>query len=270
MSYTSSEQVRHHLITPSALRDQVVNQPVALKSTDVVQFYGGTVEASSVLVKSIKTNDPTRVKVTLTGQSTSFASQPVVPGSVVVASDSSLGIIFSENVDYIIDYTDGDLIIKTGGSLSVEQEVSIWHVPFTLYLSGTDYQLRAERGEIKRLTSSSIADGETVYLDYAPVYLSFTDEIVNNAVVMANGMVESEVDPDGQFEADSTLGAAATYRALEIICRAAASRALAGHQGDDRTALVWIKLAQDYVGKSEQLLRAFHPPYDNPRPPARS
>jgi len=87
------------------------------------------------------------------------------------------------------------------------------------------------------------ACGEAVWLDYQPVYVSVADEIVDNAVAMANGMVENELDPDRQFEVDPTLAAGATYRALEIVCRAAASRELSAQRGGDRMAATWLKLA---------------------------
>lgn len=270
MSYTSADQVRHHLVTPYPLEDRVTDQRVVLDGIDSIQFYGGAVESSSLLVKSVHTNDPTRVSLTLNSQSTPFASGSILNGSVVVASDSSLGTIYIENIDYVIDYTAGTLAIKGGGSLSGGMQVSLWFVPFTIYQDETDYDLQADRGEIKRLAGGTIAAGETVYLDYVPIYVSFTDEIVDNAVAMANGMVENEVDPDGQFEADHTLSAAATYRALEIVCRAAASRELAGRRGTHQVALGWIKLADDFITKADRLMRAFHPPFDNPRPPVRS
>jgi len=87
---------------------------------------------------------------------------------------------------------------------------------------------------------------------------------------MANGMVETEVDPNREFEVDPTLSAAATYRALEIVCRAAASRELAASRSGDRVASVWIKLADGYSERSELLLRGFRPPYESPRNPVRS
>jgi hypothetical protein len=102
------------------------------------------------------------------------------------------------------------------------------------------------------------------------VFVSVTDEIVENAVALANGMVESEVDPEREFEANARLSASATYRALEVVCRAAASRELASQSGTDKVASVWIKLADDYGGRSDQLLNAFRPPCAGPRNPQRS
>jgi hypothetical protein len=189
---------------------------------------------------------------------------------VVVASDSSLGTVYQENTDYVVDYATGLLTVKAGGALTANQGVTVWMIVYGLYTESADFSVRADRGEIKRLTGGSIAVGETVYLDYVPVYVSVTDEIVDNAVSMANGIVENEVDPDRQFEVDPTLSAAATYRALEIVCRAAASRELASQRGGDRIAATWIKLADDHSQRSEMLMRSFRPPYDGPKSPVHS
>jgi hypothetical protein len=78
------------------------------------------------------------------------------------------------------------------------------------------------------------------------------------------------VDPDSQFGADPVLQASATYRALEIICHAAAARELSSLRGEDRTAVAWMKLAETYATRSEQLLRLFRPPYTGPTAPVHS
>ena len=270
MSYTNAEQVRHHLITPFPVADQILDQAMIMPSSNSYRFYGGAVDSGSVRVKSLQSTIPQRIDVTLSGGTGSVGAAPILSGSVVVASDSSLGTVYRENLDYVFDYTSGRLSTKTGGALSASQSVTIWYVPFSLYSSGTDYSLTAASGEIRRLVAWSIAAGERVWLDYQPVYVSVAEEIVTNAVAMANGMVESEVDPNREFEVDPTLSAAATYRALEIVCRAAASRELAASRSGDRAATVWIKLADGYSDRAELLLRSFRPPFDSPRNPVRS
>lgn len=270
MSYTNAEQVRHHLVIPYPVQDQIVDQPVTLAGSDYVRFYGGGVEAATLLVKSIQSVTPSRTDVTFIGGTVSIIAGPIVPGSVIVASDSSLGTLFQENLDYIVDFKTGSLTVKAGGALSANQAVTVWYLAYTLYAEGTDFSLSADRGELKRLSGGTIAPGETVYLDYQPRYVSVADEIVDNAVAMANAMVENDVDPDRQFEVDATLTAAATYRALEIVCRASASRELASGRAGDRIAAIWIKLAEGYSDRSEKLLRDFRPPYSGPNNPARS
>ena len=269
MSYTNVELVRHHLVAAFPTQEKVADQPLVLES-DYVTLFNGSVEESSVTVKSLQSNLPTRVTITLNGERNSLVSSPLAPGTVLAASDSSLGTIYSENVDYVIDYALADLIIKNGGALSIGQTVTVWYQPYFVYSVGIDYQLDTEHGRIKRLAGGAIASGETVYLDYSPVYLSFNDELLTNAVLEANGLVEKEVDPNGQFGADPVLQASATYRALEIICRASAARELSSLRGEDRTALAWMKLAEMYAARSEQLLRSFRPPIDGATAPVHS
>jgi hypothetical protein len=181
-----------------------------------------------------------------------------------------MGTLYVENIDYAIDYTVGTIAVKSDGLLNVGQIVTVWYQQFASYTEGTDYQIKADSGEIKRMSSGDIADGETVYLDYAPIYDSFNDDILNNAVAEANSLVEQEVDPDGQFGADRTLQAAATQRALAIICRTAAARELSSRRGEDRTALAWMKLSDQYASGSEQLLNRFRPPIKGPSAPVHS
>lgn len=269
MSYTNVELVRHHLVAAFPTQDKVYDQAVIIES-DYVTFFNGPVEEPSVLVKSVQSNIPTRVTVTLNSERTSLVAAPLVRGSVLVASDSSLGTVFTENVDYVIDYELGDLIIKEGGGLSVGQTITVWYQDYFIYTASGDYQLDADRGRIKRLSGGDIAAGETVYLDYAPVYQSFNEEILTRAVLEANGLIEREVDPDRQFGADSMLQSCATYRALEIICRASAARELSSLRGEDRTALAWMKLAETYATRSVELMRSFRPPFDGPATPALS
>jgi len=270
VSYTNVEQVRHHLVARFPIQDCIRDQIMVVTGNDYTPFYGGAVEESSFRVKSHQTNEPTRTSFNLASGRNSLVSAPLVRGSVVVASDSSLGEVYIENLDYIVDYDTGDLIAKSGGGLSSGQSVTVWYMVYTLYEAGSDYQVRAERGEIRVLAGGDIADGEAVWLDYQPVHQSFNEEILANAVVTANGLVEREVDPDRQFGADTTLGAAATCRALEIICRTAAARELTGKHGADKNALVWMKLADEYTEQADKLLRAFRAPYSGPAAPRHS
>ncbi|MEW5995224.1 MAG: hypothetical protein AB1744_12655 [Candidatus Zixiibacteriota bacterium] len=91
--------------------------------------------------------------------------------------------------------------------------------------------------------------------------------MLNKAVLEANALVERDIDPDRQFGADPVLQSGATYRALEIICRASAARELSRARGEDRTALAWMKLADGYAARADQVLRSFHPPFTGPSTP---
>ena len=270
MSYTSVEQVSQHLIIPYPIEEQVTEQPVTLPESAYVCFFGGGVDANSVRVKAVRSVTPSRTDIVLSDGAASMTAAMIVPDSVVVASDSSLGTVYVENVDYIVDYGGGRLSVKAGGRLTPGQTVSVWFLPYELYQEGSDFSLDAAGGRIRRLSGGTIAAGEKVRLDYRPVFVSVADELLENAVALANGMVQTEVDAEREFETNPSLSAAATYRALEIVCRAAASRELASGNGADRVASVWIKLADDYSVRSDRLLAGFRPPVTSPRNPQRS
>jgi hypothetical protein len=264
------EQVRQHLIIPYPIEDQVTDQPVTLPDSAYVRFFGGGVDSGTVRVKAIKSVTPSRTDAVLVDGSAAVTSGMIVPGSIVAASDSSLGTVYVENVDYIVDYGGGRLLSKAGGCLISGQTVSVWFLPYALYQEASDFSLDGAGGRIRRLAGGTIASGETVRLDYRPVFVSVAEELLENAVTLANGMVQNEVDSDREFEANPSLSAAATYRALEIVCRAAASRELASGNGADKVASVWMKLADDYSLRSDKLLAGFRPPVTSPRNPQRS
>ncbi len=268
MSYTNTELIRHHLVSAFPLAEQVNNQSLYLKGDDYVTFFNGAVDSSLLKVKSPKSNHLARAVVVLTNNPVNLSSTPIVPGSVAVASDSSMGILYTENVDYAIDYNLGTVGIKTGGALSDGTSVTVWYQPFALYTEGSDYRVKADAGQMRRLSSGSIADGETVYLDYTPLYDSFNDTILENAVAEANSLVEQQVDANGQFGADRTLQAAATKYALAIVCRTSAARELSSRRGEDRTATAWLKLSEQYETAGERLLKQFRPSAKSAASPA--
>jgi hypothetical protein len=270
MSYTTVDQVRHHLVTSVAKHERIRNQQLVIYTDREVPFYGGPVDESSLLVKSVRSATLQRVSKELASGANPVGQSNLVRGSVVVASDSSLGQVFEESHDYVVDYDGGSINVKDSGCLEVGMTVCIWFSPYVVYKSGTDYQVDCNRGEMRALVSGGIANRETVELDYSPVYTDLSDEIVNQAVLMANSMIEQEIDPEQQFGANPILTAGATFRALEIVSRVAAGRDLAMHPRGDRTAPGWMKLADDYRARADQLLKCFRPPVSGPSLPRRT
>jgi len=270
MSYTHVDIVSHYLNSCIPTGTRIHDQLVVFSSNEPTPIYGGSVVSSSVVVKSLRNTSHERVSVVVQAERTALPSSPLVRGSVVVASDSSLGQVYTENSDYVIDYDSGELILKSGGDVSAGFTVTVWYQPFNVYVAGSDYSVDSDDGEIKRLTSGDILVGETVFVDYEPVYTGYDDEIIEAAVLQANSVTEQEVDPDRQFGADPVLQAAATYRALKIICHASAVRQLVSGQGDMSAAAAWIKLAEAFDESAGKLIRSFRPPFEGPTAPTHS
>ncbi|MCH7536143.1 MAG: VCBS repeat-containing protein, partial [Bacteroidetes bacterium] len=76
-------------------------------------------------------------------------------------------------------------------------------------------------------------------------FTKITDEIVDEATIEANRMVEAAVDPGGKFGADLNLQSAATYLAASILSRVAAAATL-GADGPAKSAETWLTLAQSF------------------------
>ncbi len=154
--------------------------------------------------------------------------------------------------------------------MSIGDTVTFFFLPYTVYVEDTDYRIDYNSGEIQKIPSGAIQLGESLYIDYEPIYNNYTDEILNNAVIEANAIIEKQVDPDKQFGADLVLQTAATYRALEIICRSSAMRELIGSNKKDSNATSWIKLAELYLSRSEKLIESFKSPLKHIQPPTHS
>ncbi|MEE8576223.1 MAG: hypothetical protein V3T31_03120 [candidate division Zixibacteria bacterium] len=270
MSYTTTEQVTNHLISAAATTKAIFDQAVVMNGSDNHQFFGGSVLANSVLIKSVRSDRRYRKTLTLVSGTVNLGAENICRDSVLVASDSSAGTLYVENKDYYLNFKTGQLTTKASGALGDSQEIAVWYSAYKLYQISSDYQIDADRGYIRRLVSGEIADGEMVLLDYEPLFQSFNDAVIAAAVSEANGLVEAIVDPDQSFGADPTLTLAATYRALAIVCRAAATRELSGRKGGEKTAMAWLHLAGQYGERSSELIADFRPAVGSPSAPTHS
>lgn len=270
MSYTNIDLVRNFLGAPFPVQSRVNDQAIVLTGDDYVSFHGGMIDNDSIVVKCVRSNNVVRKTITFDDSSIVLSSSPVIPASVLLASDSSLGVVYTEGCDFLVDHSAGRVTIKDGGALSIGATVVAWYVPYHVCPASTDYQVDSSKGTIRRMPSGSIGDGETVYLDYVPVFAGYRDEILMGAVLEANALVEKAVDPERQFGADPVLQGAATYRALEIICRASAAHELSSLSRNDKAALAWMKLGDNYAMRSEQLLSCFRAPFSGPSAPVKS
>ncbi len=189
MLYTNIEKVKQHLVSEFPTHSRVFDQPAVLINVDSVTFFGGPVEEASVEVKSIQSNELKKVTVTLGVVSTILPDDLLVRDTVVVASDSSLGTVYIENKDYIVDYSKGVLTIKSGGVLISGQAVVVWYGCYFSYLISSDYVLNVLDGSIRRTPSGDIASGETILLDYSTKFQIYIDVIIQKAVDEANDLI---------------------------------------------------------------------------------
>ena len=95
-----------------------------------------------------------------------LAEQNIIPDSVVVASDSSLGTIYTENLDYHVDHVGGKIARVATGMIASGASVAVWYYAYRVYTEGVDYTVNYERGTIRRAPAGAIEDGQSVFVDY--------------------------------------------------------------------------------------------------------
>lgn len=259
MSYTNIELVKKHMEFIQPISENIIDQLVICNSNSSIKIFNGSISENSVQVKTINSSEPLKVSLTISADTFSISSAPLVRNSVLCASDSSLGTLYTENIDFVIDYQNATCSLKTGGQLTIGMEITFFYHPYSLYIENSDYKIDYENGSFQRVSSGDIQLGESLYIDYTPLSSNYTDAILSNAVTEANAIIEKEVDPNKEFGADLVLQTVATYRALEILCRSTAMRDLISGSKKD-TVNSWIKLADIYLQRATNLVLSFKSP----------
>jgi hypothetical protein len=172
-----------------------------------------------------------------------------------------LGTIYTENVDYVVDYFNGTLERTTVGSSIVSgSTVFIWYVPFTVLTSGNDYNINYTEGTITRRAGTIIPNKGTIYCDYSHSQLSVTDALIEECASEAEALIASNLNPAySTSSTDAGLRAGSTQLALHLIMLSLAQRELrvAAHANSDDIAAQFISLANTYLGVANQHLSPF-------------
>lgn len=259
MAFTNMDTVRQHLRQEGAVRDTFADVTVQLLAASPVALLHANLKAGTVRVKGKEIGTPRSQVVTLASQPVVLANQQVIPDSVVVASDSSLGTIYTENTDYHVDHAEGKLARIATGMIGSGTAVTVWYYAYRLYVEGVDFTVNYEKGTIRRITSGAIEDGQTVFVDYQTLTGGFDDAQIANAITEADDLLLKLIDASYQDSADQTLITAETYLALAILCRAKAAAALetTGMSGAAQIAVGWRELADKYYFDGMQLAARF-------------
>ena len=122
MSFTSIDMIRQHLRESDVPRDTFRDVPVQLTSAAPLALVHSNLKPGTVKVKGKELGTPQFRNLTITPQPVSIGSAEVIPDSVVIASDSSLGKIYSENADYHLDYEYGVLSRGSGSAIPAVQK----------------------------------------------------------------------------------------------------------------------------------------------------
>jgi hypothetical protein len=225
MSFTTVDIVRKHLLENHVAVDRIDSEPVKITQSSAARLRYPPVYSGSEKVKAKEQLKPNYLTADFSSSDkVNLGNSDLIRDSVVAASDSSLGTIFKENIDYTVDYETGYLTRLSGGGIPQGGTVSIWYMPYNVYTRGSDYNIDYGKGEIKLIVSGDIESGQWVYVDYTSEYAIIDDEIIINAINEANEQIVNFIDSIYSSSSDRSLVIAETYLSISIICRIKALR----------------------------------------------
>ncbi len=269
MAFTNIALVRKHIFQYDLGTERIENLPCQLTGTDWIQLPHISISDRSEKVKAKEQFCPTEETITLTAEEWSnLAHCEVIFDSVVVASDSSLGKIFVENIDYHVDYEQGKIKRKTSGEIADGAQVIVWYFFYKIYQRDSDYQMDYAKGKIKRMPTGAVEDGQWVVIDYMVEYGSLSDEIISNSILEANDQVLSLTDSSYHNSTEQSLVTAETYLAVSILCSIKGTQGLdakLSSSGAGRSVDAWQALSDSYRQRAFLILsryakRSFHKP----------
>jgi len=270
MSYTNTNLVKRHVCIDDAVAGAYADYAVVFSGSDWVTLPGRGIRSGSLLVKAIRSAVPTHEDFGFDGADISLSHSRLVRSSVTVASDSSLGTVYSENVDFCIDTERGILHRMADGAIAESEIVSVWYFHYVPYVEGTDYQVDYEAGRIRRRSGGAIQSEQSVLVDYESALTGEEDEIISAAVAEADAIIESQVDPVLRRSNDRTLQAATTFLAVSLVCRAAAGFGAGSSSPSAQGTSAWLSLAESYRRDYETLMQSFRRSAGRLKPPVRS
>ena len=257
MSFTTIDIVRKHLIENHVAVDQVDSEPVKLISDSSAKLKYPPVNDGSEKVKAKEQIKPDYQLADFSSSNkVNLGKTDLIRDSVVVASDSSLGIIYKENLDYTVDYNSGLLTRISVGNIPQGATVAIWYMPYRVYTRGVDYKIDYNKGEISLVGSGDIESGQWVYVDYVSEYAFVDEEMIVNAINEANEQIMNFIDSIHNSSSDRSLVIAETYLTVAIICRIKALHTISSGVNNNAGSL-WQVLADQYKREAYFLLGKF-------------
>jgi len=260
MSFTNIDLVKKHIREHQLGTTNIENVSCQLLDETPFQLPHINLLPNSERVKGKEQNIPTQENISFSSSDTvSLAHQELIPDTVVVAKDSSLGQIYVENIDYSVDYDNGRLTRIPDGSIPQGAETVIWYLYFRIYTRDTDYSIDYNQGRITRIASGVIEDGQRVLADYTVGLGLVGDEVIANAVVEANDKILKIIDSSYSNSTDQSLVTAETYLAVSILCNIKALEVMTQNPGSaaKSLSLAWSNMSSVYRERAFDLLKKF-------------
>ncbi|MCP4582264.1 MAG: hypothetical protein GY839_11665 [candidate division Zixibacteria bacterium] len=257
MSFTTVEIVKKHLMENHIVVSQIDSEPAKISDNSIAQLRYPPVNNLSEKVKAKEQIKPDYQVIAFPpSNQVNLSKSQLIRDTVVVASDSSLGQIYKENLDYTVDFDSGVLTRISSGNLPAGVNVSVWYLPYRVYKKGVDYNIDYTKGELSRIGSGDIEAGQWLYVDYISEYAFIEDDTIVNAINEANEQVLNYIDTVYSSSSDRSLVVAETYLAIAVICRIKALWAVSSGL-KNFVSSTWSALANQYKRDAFMFLEKF-------------
>ncbi|MCX7835952.1 MAG: hypothetical protein N2450_07800 [bacterium] len=261
MSFTDVTALRLHLLGSPIPSQRVYQIPLLLQGLDWSYLPTRAAIPANELVYSENAILPTAVSVVLNGtQWSMFDGSKLAYGSVSVCESERMDIIYTEGIDYVVDYDNGRIKRAHGSSIADNSSVYLIYSQAQVYSHETDYEWSSDGSAIRRRGNSKIQDPSFVLMDYDLAEVHIEDALLEETVAAAIQMIESRLsDPIPPNQHEPMLKEGATLLAAGLAALALAARPLQYGKdtaADDRSKQ-WLQLSDRYFLEAWKLLQPY-------------
>jgi hypothetical protein len=260
MAFTTSEIVKKHILDHHLGSENIENEKIHLRGADWARLQKRMILEGSEKIKGKEQIEPTHEDIKFdTADIQNLSHSELIQDTVVAASDSSLGKIYIENIDYHIEYDGGCISRIASGSIPQGATITVWYLYYRVYEKGIDYDIDYQRGRIKRRSGGAIESGQWIYADYTAEYGSLDDDAIGNAISEANSRILDFIDSVHHDSNDKLLVSAETYLAVSIICKIRAMESISPTRGktESSDAMSWTALSDMYRKEAYNILSKY-------------
>ncbi|MEE9553980.1 MAG: hypothetical protein V3W18_06745 [candidate division Zixibacteria bacterium] len=274
MPFTTRDIVKKHILDHHIGSITAENESVVLASTDYVSLGRRMILKDTEKVKGKEQIEPSRADISFSGSdSFNLSHTELMPDTVVVAADSSLGTIYVENIDYHVDYNTGQISRIVSGAIPSGGNATAWYMHYRLYQRGVDYDFDSQGGKLRRKSSGAIESGQRLFVDYTAEFGGLDDEAMDNAITEANDQIISFIDDTHRDSTDRSLVTAETYLSVSIICRIRAMESISPSRNlsnNAQEARSWSSLSDIYKKEAYSLLSNYSGLIGSLKPPSKA
>lgn len=264
MAFTAPELVRKHLSDFRIGETMIADFATILNGTSATQLPQAGLLDGSVVVKAHRPPSLVEELATLTDGWIGLANTRLLAGSVLVASDDSVGTVYYENTDYIVDLENGRIKRVTSGAITTGQKVVVWYDHYFVFSEGDDYTVSETSGQVTRRSGGAIIDGQNVFIDYTVALGTVSDDVIDRAIADAGDAVLAFIDTEYQNQPTPGIVIGETHWAVAAVCRMRAATTLADSAVPSRPvrdiAQTWLELAAQYDATGRERLARFAAP----------